>query len=325
MTFQAEPLATEPLAGQEPESNLIPIDAGIVAAASDQEIHLKPVAEVQDVASDPEVVTTQGHEVVSYSPVREPVATGGQDREEPQPVAFETGGVSEAWAGIEARMEVEPMVPPATGLRPDKRGLPAYRVRIRRMSRNEKLFWKIAPLASMLTLAFLLLAASSHRFSPLPPGLLGGSGETRQSVPFAKGKSGTTNPAGRKATGSATPGAAIPVRQADKHTAAKQPTLKPLAPNPLVTNTGQGTANSGVSLAASSERLAVAPTTRQRSLASSDADYVAKDTIVRYNAAPVRSAAPRRPRSLSSEASYVAKDSVVRHGTSTSLTAPPRK
>jgi hypothetical protein len=316
MTFQGERHATEPLLTPESESNLIPIDGKVISSASDHEVRLEPLGEVQESPFEPEAVITGWPESISSSPALEPVAAEEWGLEEPQSVVFETEVADEASPSIQERMEPVSMEPPATSS--NERGLPSYRVRIPRMSQHERLFWKIAPLASMLTLAFLLLAASSHRFSPVPAGLVSNSRETRGSIPFAAIKSGTTNTAQTKNAVTAAPSAQNPAASVVKPSAAKLHTLSPAVSNSLLSNPPvskadrAGTANTKVSLASSRERE-VAPTNRQHSLASSDADYVARDTIVRHGA---RSAA----------ADYVAKDTVVRYRAHpTGAAAPPRK
>jgi hypothetical protein len=309
--------------GLESDSNLIPIDAKVISSASDQQVRLEPLGEVRESPFEPEAVITES---ISSSPASEPVPAEEWGLEEPQSVVFETEVGDEASPGIEERMEPVSMEPPAASS--DERGLPSYRVRIPRMSQHERLFWKIAPLASMLTLTFLLLAASSHRFSPVPAGLVSNSGETRGSIPFAGVKSGTTNTTQTKNAVTATPSAQNPTAPVVKPSAAKLHTLSPVVSNSLLSNPPvskadqAGTANTKVSLASSRERE-VAPTSRQHSLVSSDADYVARDTIVRHDA---RSAEAPRQRSASTEADYVAKDTVVRYGAhSTGAAAPPRK
>ena len=217
------------------------------------------------------------------------------------------------------------MAPPITGSRADDKDFPSFRVRIPRMSRNEKLFWRIAPLAAMLVLAFLLLAVSAHRFSPVPPGLAPNSGD-RQSVPFAKVKSDKPVPAPTKSILSAAPGAQNAVQTAAKPTAAEPLTINPLTPNlPVSRLDRSGIGNGKVTLATSSERVVASK--RSQHLASSDEDYVAKDTIVRYGAPSGRPAASHRQAAgPTRKADFIAKDTVVHYGAPSDLpTAPSRK
>lgn len=267
----------------------------------------------------------QGDEPVSGSAVWEPVPAEEQIPEEPQLVAFESEVVAETSAGTEARMDPEPMLQPLAGLRPDQKNLPSFRVRIPRMSRNEKLFWKLAPLTAMLVLAFLLLAVSAHRFSPVPPGLAPSSGD-RQSVPFAKVKSGKPIAAPTKSILSAAPSAQNPVPTAAKPTAAEPLTINPLTPKPLLSNSDRASVGDGkVTLATSSERVVASK--RSQHLASSDEDYVAKDTIVRYGAHSGRpSASHRQAAAPKRKADFIAKDTVVHYGAHSDLPpAPSRK
>ena len=194
------------------------------------------------------------------------------------------------------------------------------------MSRNEKLFWKIAPLAAMLVLAFLLLAVSARRFSPVPPGLAPSSGD-RQSIPFAKVKSGKPIAAPTKSILSAAPGAQNPVPTAAKPTAAEPLTINPFTPNLPVSKldrNGIGNGNGKVTLATSSERVVASK--RSPHLASSDEDYVAKDTIVRYGAPSGRlSASHRQAAAPKRKADFIAKDTVVHYGAQSDLPPSPSR
>jgi hypothetical protein len=321
MTLQAEGLET-----QVPESNLIPMNSEIISPLGDQEAHLDLRTELQDLPSEQESVIMQGDEPVSGSAVGEPVPAEERIPEEPQPVAFESEVVAETSARTEARMEPEPMAPLITGSSADDKDFPSFRVRIPRMSRNEKLFWKIAPLTAMLVLAFLLLAVSAHRFSPVPPGLAPSSGD-RQSVPFAKVKSDKPIAAPTKSILSAAPSAQTPMPTAAKPTAAEPLTINPLTPKPLLSNSDRARVGDGkVTLATSSERV-VASKPSQYSASSAEGDYVAKDTIVRYGAASGHPAPSRRqPAGPSRKADFIAKDTVVHYGAHSDLPpAPSRK
>jgi hypothetical protein len=316
MTFQAEGLET-----QEPESDFIRMNAKITSPAGDQEAHLDLGSELQGVPSEQESVIVQRDESASASAVWEPVP----HEHESQPVAFESEVVAETSAGTEARMDPEPMALPITGSRADDKDFPSFRIRIPRMSRNEKLFWKIAPLAAMLVLAFLLLAVSAHRFSPVPPGLAPNSGD-RQSVPFAKVKSGKPIAAPTKSTLSGAPGAQNAVQTAARPTAAEPLTINPLTPNlPVSKLDRNGIGDGKVTLATSSERVVASKPSQH--LASSDEDYVAKDTIVRYGALSGRpSASHRQAAAPKRKPDFIAKDTVVHYGAHSDLpTAPSRK
>jgi hypothetical protein len=313
MTFQAEGLET-----QEPESDFIPMNAKITSPAGDQEAHPDLGTELQDVPSEQESVIVQRDESASGSAVWEPVP----GEHESQPAAFESEVVAETSAGTEARMDPEPMALPITGSRADDKDFPSFRVRIPRMSRNEKVFWKIAPLAAMLVIAFLLLAVSAHRFSPVPPALAPSSG----SVPFAKVKSDKPVPAPTKSIVSAAPGAQNAVQTATKPTAAEPLTTNPLTPKPLLSNSDRASVGDGkVTLATSSERVIASK--RSPHLASSDEDYVAKDTIVRYGAPSRRpSASHRQAAAPKKKPDFIAKDTVVHYAAHSDLPpAPSRK
>jgi hypothetical protein len=206
---------------------------------------------------------------------------------EVEPASFENAVASEAPPPEGALKESQPirLVPLATGADPRRSGFAAYRIRLQQMCRQNKLFWKMAPLAAMLSVAFLLLAASAHRFSPVPAGLARESGESREAVPFANSQAGPQD--GIKGAVPAAPSPALePV---------KPPTAKQLGSNPGQSNPGPVHAVKSQRSLASSEGRGVAPKPRDRSVANSDADYVAKDTVVRYgsdSAGP--SAKPRK-------------------------------
>jgi len=321
MTLQAEGLET-----QEPESDFIPMNAKSTSPGGDQEAHLDLGTELQDVPSEQESVIMQGDEPVSCAPVWERASVEEQIPEERPPAFFESEDVADTSAGIEARMEPEPMALPITGSRADDKDFPSFRVRIPQMSRNEKLFWKIAPLAAMLVLAFLLLAVSARRFSPVPPGLAPSSGD-RQSIPFAKVKSGKPIAAPTKSILSAAPGAQNPVPTAAKPTAAEPLTINPFTPNLPVSKldrNGIGNGNGKVTLATSSERVVASK--RSPHLASSDEDYVAKDTIVRYGAPSGRlSASHRQAAAPKRKADFIAKDTVVHYGAQSDLPPSPSR
>jgi hypothetical protein len=284
---------------------------------SQQEIHSELVAQAHDAPGNSGPVTKRA-EPISSVPLRESPAAERQLAEEPpQRVVVETRVV--------ATVSTDPgkLNPPLSPETPAavRRRFPSYRVRIPRMSRNEKLFWKIASLAAMLTFVFLLLTAASHRFSPVPAGLGPGAGEAGQPVPFAKARSDIPKVAQTQTVLAAEPGMTAPP---SKDSAASQVKLGAVISSPrAVTKDESNTGNGKVSLASSTERIA-APATGQDSVARSDADYVARDTIVRYGAA-ARSAAARRQHSGSRETDYVAKDTVTRYNAGSKGTATSRK
>ncbi len=281
-----------------------------------QEIHSELGAQAHDASGNSEPVTKRA-EPISSVLLHDSLAAERQLVEQPQRVVVETHVV--------ATVSTEPgkLNPPVSLEIPAavRRRFPSYRVRIPRMSRNEKLFWKIASLAAMLTFVFLLLTAASHHFSPVPAGLGPGAGEAGQPVPFAKARSDIPKVAQTQTVLAAEPGMTAPP---SKDSAASQVKLGAVISSPrAVTKDESNTGNGKVSLASSTERIA-APATGQDSVARSDADYVARDTIVRYGAA-ARSAAARRQHSGSRETDYVAKDTVTRYNAGSKGTATSRK
>jgi hypothetical protein len=247
MTHQSEALIR-----QESESCTPAKEPETVSAARGVQAQLEMVEQVQQRVFEPEGIITP----------------------ELEPASFENAVASEAPPPEAALKESQPirLVPLATGADPGRTRFAAYRIRLQQMSRQNKLFWRMAPLAAMLSIELLLLAASAHRFSPVPAGLTRESGESREPIPFANSLPGTQD--GIKGTAPAPPSPALePV---------KPPTAKQLWSNPGQSSPGQAHAvKSQRSLASSKERV-VTPKPRDRSAARSDADYVAKDTVVRY-------------------------------------------
>jgi hypothetical protein len=237
---------------QESEFSTPVEESAAVSAASGVQAQLEMKEQVQQRVFEPEGIITPELEPASFENAVVPKAPPPEaDPQEAQPIR---------------------LVPPAPGVIPGRSGFAAYRIWLQRMSRQNKLLWKITPIAAMLSIAFLLLAASAHRFSPIPAGLTRESGESRGAVPFA-----TALPRTQDGIKRAVPAAPSPALEAVKPPAAKQ-----LGSNPGQSNPGQAHAvKSQRSLASSKERV-VTPKPRDRSVAKSDADYVAKDTVVRY-------------------------------------------
>jgi hypothetical protein len=248
MTHQSDALMR-----QESES-LTPVEEPeTVSVASGVQAHLEMVEQVQQRVLEPEGIITPELEPVSLENAVAPKA--------PPPEAVP--------------QEAQPirLVPLATGADPRRTRFAAYRIRLQQMSRQNKLFWRMAPLAAMLSVAFLLLAASVHRFSPVPAGLARESGESRGPVPFANPQASAQD--GIKG--------AVPAAPSPALEAVKPPAAKPLASDQGQSNPGQvHTVKSQRRLASSKDRV-VTPKPRDRSVAKSDADYVAKDTVVRYS------------------------------------------
>ena len=257
MTQQSEALML-----QQSESNASAEEPKTVSTASDVQTHLEMVGQFQEGVPGPEGVITPELEPVS---LRNAVA--------PEAVLQEQALLPEA--------QPIRLVSLTAGAIPPRRGFALYRILLQRLSRQYKLLWRMAPIVAMLSVVFLLLAASAHRFSPIPAGLTRDSGQSRGAIPFADPQPSTQGKT--KSFASTVQAASTPRPEA----------TKPLVPTPGHSISGQVQAGgSQVDLASSRQRV-IRPKPRDR-VSKSDADYVAKDTVVRYNSRSTSPSAPHK-------------------------------
>ena len=129
----------------------------------------------------------------------------------------------------------------------------------RSSAHSDRVFWRFATVAAIFAIAALLLGAFSHRFSPLPRDLTEPTSDLKQ-VPFQKSRKPIT-PAVSQTKLPEAPPATTAKPQAESSTVAAASASAPVAskPNPQV---------------------------RRRSSSNDDSDYVAKDTVTRYNKRP---------------------------------------
>jgi hypothetical protein len=142
----------------------------------------------------------------------------------------------------------------------------------------------MASIAAILAIAFLLLTASAHRFSPIPAGLR--SSQTREPVPFA------ARPNSQEKIKTA--GAAAQAAGKTEPDAGKPPAARQVAASQGRSSLVQAQGVESKVNSASSALRVVTPKPRDRSVSKSDADYVAKDTVVRYTSRSTTPSAPRR-------------------------------
>jgi hypothetical protein len=103
-----------------------------------------------------------------------------------QPVAY--SAATDATSG--PPVETVQVVPLMQNAIPAGRGIQNRKIYRRvfqhRIFQNDTLFWKTATVAAIAAVSALVLGASVHRFSPLPPGMAQSAVETQQQVPFGK-------------------------------------------------------------------------------------------------------------------------------------------
>jgi hypothetical protein len=147
----------------------------------------------------------------------------------------------------------------------------AYRYRTlgKRLSLTDELFWKAATVVAVAAVSALLSGMTIYRLSPLPSGLAVSSEVVQQQVPFQRTKRIVTVPAQRGAVGTKTVVTEPPttLRTGSRRTVvADQPPRSWAIP-------------------ASAQKTTVNPN-RPHSTHESEADVVAKDTVVRYSTSP---------------------------------------
>jgi hypothetical protein len=276
--------------------------ATVSTSIGDLEMQLEPVEDVPAMTHQSEAFMPQKSESSSSAEVREMgSAMGGAQTHleraeqfqegtfEPEsaivselgPGSFQTAVISES-----VLQESQPirLVPPARGGDPPRRGFGSYLLRFQRISRQNKFFRAMASIAAILAIAFLLLTASAHRFSPIPAGLR--SSQTREPVPFA------ARPNSQEKIKTA--GAAAQAAGKTEPDAGKPPAARQVAASQGRSSLVQAQGVESKVNSASSALRVVTSKPRDRSVSKSDADYVAKDTVVRYTSRSTTPSAPRR-------------------------------
>jgi hypothetical protein len=148
-----------------------------------------------------------------------------------------------------------------------------YRMVRGRISQSNELFWKAATVVAMAAVSALLLGTSIDRLSPLPAGLALPSEVVQQQVPFRRATHIVTILAQSGGIGT--------------KTIMMEPQATTTGP---AEQTGVPEKATGGSATPASAKKAIVDPNRVPSAYESEADMVAPDTVVRYDA---RSAAPR--------------------------------
>ena len=154
-----------------------------------------------------------------------------------------------------------------------RRSIRDYGLLSSRIWQSQEFFWKAAVLVAMASVSALLLGASAHRFSPLPRGLeqrLGG----QEQVPFGRTKGAPVpqNMAKSADLPLAKPAPAAELKRIVVH--------EPIVVSPTLAKPAP----------ARFARPVATAKRRHHSARSSEADYVAEDTVVRHSIKPPVSA-----------------------------------
>jgi hypothetical protein len=133
----------------------------------------------------------------------------------------------------------------------------------RRLSGEDKLFWKTAALAAMFALVALLLGSFAHRISPIPPGLVQRS-EPEQQAPLLKSKHNASASEGNRVL--LTVSEPAETKSADSIEA-------------ITSGSQTQSTQSRASLGLSKQQESTKQKARS---AETNADFVAEDTVVRF-------------------------------------------
>jgi hypothetical protein len=275
---------SDPLVPPEPEPAF--------AAASNLEAQSEALEAFRAVRPEPEPVMPQASAPVRHWPIRQPVAppaeiTGVEEQsayqveapadavlEQPQPEPAQVAPVQVVpFQVLPFRIAslIERAVSHGIGI--------SGWIALERLARKDKLFWRTAIGAGLATVGALLLVFSARSAPPLPAGLVQSSGNIQRQVPFANPKRSAKVRARTTTLARGLPALTnVEASIAKPAAAVKRPAPK----------TAEGeAAESKVTLASNVKSKA-----QPGSSANSEADVVAKDTVIRYGSQPAASSAP---------------------------------
>jgi hypothetical protein len=247
----------EPLS--EPVFSMAQADGEPANATND--VELQAVEQPQAMVSQPEPV---------MPPQPEPAAIAISDLEtQPEPVediAAMTSHSSEAQPETVLEQPQPEPIRIVQRVASHRTGVRGYRIAVERLSRNDKLFWRTAIGAGVATVAALLLVLSAPPSAPPPAGLVQSSGDIQRQVPSANPKRSAKVRARTRTFGTGSPALTKVETSTGKPAAAvKQP-----APENTPGEAAESTQHVG----------------------NSEADVVAKDTVIRYGNPLATSIAP---------------------------------
>jgi hypothetical protein len=201
---------------------------------------------------------------------------------EPAPVQAVQSASAESQVPVELVQQAEsrnPRFVPTRRRTPYRIDLQPYRAALKRFSQDDTLFWKTATLASTVAVIAMLVAASFHRFSPVPVNLENpaaeSSGEVQQPSSVVE-----TRPRPKL------PRAVVKTVAAESIAEPKPPLMEGVR-----SRTPNASAAEKVGLAASKQKIGSRP---QRT--GNENAVIAEDTVVRYGATVASVPPPPSPK-----------------------------